>query len=213
MNTNTLHNEYRRIVSSSFSKSIMASYCLRFLSILIHLNLCKVYNGPSTPCDPLTPQVCSYPFPNDYWLIKDDDNNPIHLNFSEYTFPIADLPVPGVTINPFDWNKLDGFSPIPAILTYFDDLSISNCAPLWNISQSTDINSPIILLDPSSNTRIPHWTELDHSSDTQFTNERNRSLMIWPYHRLTDGKNYIVALRYLQTNRGKDVEPSQAFKV
>ena len=146
-------------------------------------------------------------------MIKDNDGNPEHLNFSEYTFPIADLPIKGQTISPYYHNKLDGFSPIPVILAYFDDLSISNCAPLWNISQSTDTDSPVILLDPETNQRIQHWVELDHSSDTEITNERNRSLMIWPYHRLTDGKNYIVALRFLKTNKGKDIEPSQAFKV
>lgn len=155
----------------------------------------------------------AFPFPNDYWLIKDTNGDPVNLNFSEYTFPIAELPVKGQTINPFDWNKLDGFSPIPAILTYFADLSIDNCAPLWNISQSTDTDTPVILLDPETNERIEHWVELDHSSDTIVSNERNRSLMIWPYHRLTDGKNYIIGLRFLQTNKGVDVEPSQAFKV
>eukprot|EP01084_Bolivina_argentea_P060609 110718_1 len=173
---------------------------VHFLLLLIfYRTSSSLYAGPPTPCDPLTPQVCAYPFPNDYWLIKDRDNKPLNLNFSQYTFPIADLPIKGETIKPFNWNKLDGFSPIPAILTYFDDLSIMNCAPLWNISQSTDPDSPIIILDPITNKRIEHWTELDHSSDTDSTKERNRTLMIWPYHRLTDGANYIVAIRYLKT--------------
>ena len=55
----------------------------------------------------------------------------MHLNFSESTFPIAELPIDGQTIDPTSWNRVDGFAPIPAILTYFEDLSISNCAPLW----------------------------------------------------------------------------------
>merc|ERR1719410_2225073 len=36
--------------------------------------------------------------------------------------------------------------------------------------------------------------------------------MIWPYRRLQDGANYIVALRYLQTNKGSNISPSEAFK-
>ena len=132
----------------------------------------------------------TYPFPNDYWLIKDDNGNADHLNFSVENFPIAELPIPGVTVNPYYWNFLDGFSPIPAILTYWEDLSILNCAPLWNISQSMDENAAIVILDPNTNKRIAHWTELDHASDTEFTEEKNKTLMIWPYKRLEDGGNY-----------------------
>eukprot|EP01084_Bolivina_argentea_P060610 110719_1 len=186
-------------------------------SLLLLFSMCwhaiiGQYATPPTPCDPLCPEVCSYPFPNDYWLIKDKTNNPIHLNFSSINFPIADLPIPGETVNPFYWNKLDGFSPIPSILTYWNDLSISNCAPLWNISQSQEPNSPIIILDPVTNKRIAHWTELDHSSDTEFTKEKNKTLMIWPYRRLEDGGNYIVAIRDLKTTGGQLIQPSTAFK-
>ena len=81
-----------------------------------------------------------------------------------------------------------------------------------NISQSNDIDSPVIILETSTNKRIEHWAELDHSSDTAFTHQKNRSLMIWPYHRLQDGANYIVALRYLKTNKGAVIQPSEAFK-
>ena len=35
--------------------------------------------------------------------------------------------------------------------------------------------------------------------------------MIWPSQRLKDNTRYIVALRYLENNQGKLVEPSQAF--
>ncbi|ETO07440.1 hypothetical protein RFI_29954 [Reticulomyxa filosa] len=71
---------------------------------------------------------------------------------------------------------------------------------------------PVIILDTVTNERIPHWVELDHMSDDPFTgNEKNRSLMIWPARRLTDGRRYIVAMRNLYTNSGTSVAVSPAF--
>ena len=76
-----------------------------------------------------------------------------------------------------------------------------------------DPNAPIILLDIHTNQLVAYWVELDHSSDIPFTEARNRSLMIWPAHRLTDGHTYIVVIRYMKTNDGVPITPSPAFKV
>eukprot|EP01083_Nonionella_stella_P294493 1001116_1 len=156
--------------------SIIFMHWFYFLSYWIICNGKLTY--PPTPCDSLVPEYCSYPWPNDYWLLKDENGNPDHLVLSEINLPIS---VDGKTIDPTTWNILNGFSPIPAILTFWNNLNIDNCARLWNISQSQDIDSPTVILNAKYNNRISHWVELDHSSDSIIIgNEANRSLMIWP---------------------------------
>jgi hypothetical protein len=51
------------------------------------------------------------------------------------------------------------------ILMYFPDLSIDNCPRLWNVAASLAPTSPTVLLDAETGQIIPHWVELDHSSD------------------------------------------------
>jgi hypothetical protein len=48
---------------------------------------------------------------------------------------------------------------------FFPSLSIDNCPRLWNIGASVQPDSPTILIDASSGEVVPHWVELDHSSD------------------------------------------------
>ena len=78
-----------------------------------------------------------------------------------------------------DWNQLDGFSPLPSILTYFDDLSLvnSNLPQLWNIADSEKEDTAIIILEASTMRRIPYWAELDHNSDIDGY-QKNRTFMV-----------------------------------
>eukprot|EP01084_Bolivina_argentea_P226892 383194_1 len=189
-------------------------YIMRYTIVLLILPLihCQSsqYNAwPPTTCDPLVPEFCSLPWPNDYWLIKDDNYNPIHLNFTEYNLPVS---MDGKTIDPYPYNQVDGWTPLPAILAYWNDVSIDNCARLWNISQSNENDSPIIILETNTNKRIPHWVELDHSSDDRKGEQRNRTLMIWPAYRLKDSTRYIIAIRYLKDSHNNPIQISNAFK-
>ena len=155
---------------------------LKTLYIIFLVNIIYSQWNNDAICDDLVTKSCTLPWPNDYWLLKDNQYNAIHLNLSQNNFPIG---IDGGKVNPFDYNIFNGFSPLPNILAYFDDLSIDNCARLWNISQSNDIDSPVIILHTKTLKRIPHWVELDHSSDQPITgNEPNRTLMIWPAQRL-----------------------------
>ena len=103
------------------------------------------------------------PWPNDYWLIKDANNNPVHLNISSNNLPID---IHGKTVDPTAWNIMDGFNPLPAIMTYFEDLSLenSNLPRLWNIGTSESTDTPVIILEASTGRRIPYWAELDHTN-------------------------------------------------
>ena len=128
-----LHNNHYRY-ESLINKFILFLLCLLpmstcgFLLVLLQLSLINGKDWPPTPCDPLVPQFCSLPWPNDYWLQKDDNYNPMNLVFDEINLPITKN---GITTNPAYWNTLDGWAPLPAIMAYWNNLSIDNCARFW----------------------------------------------------------------------------------
>eukprot|EP00047_Mylnosiga_fluctuans_P021609 m.106925 g.106925 ORF g.106925 m.106925 type:complete len:638 (+) comp8960_c0_seq3:39-1952(+) len=156
------------------------------------------------PCDPLVPEVCSYPFPNNYWLVNGT------LSLGVDTFP-KDRSGQGIDVNRGGWNNLDGFSPVPGILTYFPNLNIDNCPRLWNIAASLQADSPTALIDTSTGELVPHWVELDHSSDVNHPFGYERTMMIWPAHQLKHSTRYVVGLRKLVNNDGEIVSSSTAF--
>ena len=193
------------------------------LLFLLYSCVCASDNWPPEPCDPLCPEFCTLPYPNNYWMQfnynkSTDTYTPLHLALSSKNFPVD---IFGETMSPEEWNKLDGFSPIAPINTYFEDIDISstgsNVAPLWNISQSISDpmeSSPIILIkcnDDESYERIPYWVELDHSSDNQFKKQENHTLMVWPAYRLEDGARYIIAMQNLLMTNGESVSVSDGF--
>ncbi len=51
------------------------------------------------PCDPLCPEVCAYPFPNNYWLTNGT------LSLSHDTFPV-DRSGQGIDVDLGGWNNL-----------------------------------------------------------------------------------------------------------
>eukprot|EP00054_Salpingoeca_dolichothecata_P016522 m.96985 g.96985 ORF g.96985 m.96985 type:complete len:639 (-) comp22014_c0_seq1:116-2032(-) len=155
-------------------------------------------------CDPLVPITCGLPFPNDFWRNATSG----HLTLSPETLPVSTLNEKFVVD---EWNALDGFSPIPAIQSYFPNLSLDNLPHFWNISRSLDNDCPTVLLDATTGERIPHWVELDHASDIDHPDGYERTLMMWPAYRLNDSTRYIVAMRGLVTNEGGPVETSAAF--
>lgn len=160
------------------------------------------------PCDPLVPEHCLFPFPNDFYR---------DASAGRLTLAAASLPVDGngVVIDPDfgGWNGLDGFSPSGPILTYMANLSLELGAPprFWNVSRSLDASSPTVLLDAATGARVAHWVELDHSSDRTRTGEYRRALIINPAARLEDARRYIVAIRGLSDADGRPIAASAAF--
>jgi hypothetical protein len=116
------------------------------------------------------------------------------------------------------WNDLDGFSPIAPIVTYFANLSVeaSKLPPYYDMTQSVAGSSPTILLDTATGQVVPHFAEVDHSSDDvnglgNATEAYPRLLMMWPSSALQYGRRYIVAFRNLLTEDGSPVASSFAF--
>lgn len=165
-------------------------------------------------CDPLQPDYCMLPFPNDFW--RGDGR----LAISDETFPKT-RPVLGsmpVRAEAGGWNEADGFPLFPSITTYWPgltDASIDNMARVWNPQRSLDGDSPSVIIDRETQERIAHWAEVDHMSDADATlppEERDkRALLLWPTKALRHATTYIVALRGVTNVDGAAVAPSAAF--
>jgi len=158
------------------------------------------------PCDPISPERCMLPFPNDFWTVEDSSTaTGKRLRIQEATFPVDKN---GVPIDPTEWNQLDGFSPTPAIMSFFADVSLANVPPHKDISLSLLDNCPTVILDTLTLQRVPHWAEVDETTP----NTSERAFMMWPAYRLVGGRRYIVAIRnLLSTTTGLPIPTSPAF--
>src|SRR5260221_9347193 len=64
--------------------------------------------GVDPDCDPIAPEHCGFPFPNDRWLSSG------HVAFGKGTLPLAK----GVPIDPAAWADAHGFSAGQAPMTF-----------------------------------------------------------------------------------------------
>src|SRR3546814_1011966 len=71
-------------------------------------------------CDPIDPQYCLFPWPNDYFTVDDASSDTgKRLNLKLLSMPKNVLAKP---ITPTEWNRNDGFSPGQLILARVPDL-------------------------------------------------------------------------------------------
>jgi hypothetical protein len=106
-------------------------------------------------CDFLDTAKCLYPFPNDYFTVRDrSTETDRRVQFAPESMPRN---AAGIPIDPTEWNRSDGFSPGSAILTLVPglDLDRTGVAPEIDIGRSMRANAPIVLLDATSGRRVP----------------------------------------------------------
>jgi len=160
-------------------------------------------------CDPIAPQGCLLPFPNDYFTVA-DDTTPTGRRVA---FVAASLPAnaSGTHIDPTTWNELDGFSPGAALLFQIPDLDLnaSGTAPITDIAASLDDDAPIVLLDGSNGERIPYWVEQDSYAEAT---EEVPTTFVHPAVSLPEGHRMVVAVRDLVATDGTPIEPTDAFR-
>jgi hypothetical protein len=159
-------------------------------------------------CDLLDPAKCLYPFPNDYFTVRDrstDTNRRVQLSPDSMPRNAA-----GVPIDPTEWNRNDGFSPGSPILTVVPglDLERTDAAPETDIGRSLRASAPIVLLDATSGRRIPYWAEIDQSAP----GADQHALVVRPAVNFREGHRVVVALRRLQDSSGKAIDPGDAFR-
>jgi hypothetical protein len=117
--------------------------------------------------------------------------------------------VGGTPFNSAPWAGNDGFSPGSTILTHVPGISLSasGVATDSDMGHSLKADSPVVLIDATTRTRWPTWTELDVTDP----NPSTRLLIVHPARNLTEGDRYIVALRNLKTASGAAIQPGPAF--
>ena len=167
--------------------------------VVVHstaLFLILASTAAASQCDPMVPEHCLLPFPNDFFR---SGSPPRLAGLANGTFPTT---IEGKTLNPArsGWDQLDGFSPLAPIMTFIPGLdeaalNASGAARWWSIDTALDASSPITLLGPAEE-KIPYWAELDHSSDGGLLpgDRSHMALLIWPARRLEPDTRYIVSV-------------------
>ena len=145
---------------------------------------------------------CLLPWPNDAFTVHAATTTGRRLNIEAKVDPTNKK---GAHVATAAQNRGDGFSPGSVIMTYVSGLSLSKSkiAASTNIALSLASNSPIVILDTNTHTRVPYFAELD----AQTTNKAKQLLLIHPARALTEGHRYAVVLRHLLQANGKPIPP------
>lgn len=165
--------------------------------------------GVPDECDPLVPSACVLPFPSNRYL-ADDATTPTGKHV---LFPEGALPVPGagkVVMPPDGFAQLDGFSPGLAPFTLLPGATVTGLPDPTTIEKSLDPDCPTVIIDAETGERVPHIAELDMT--VAAGSEDRRVLFVRPVVRLRDATRYIVAIRHVVGEDGKDLAPSLAFQ-
>jgi hypothetical protein len=159
-------------------------------------------------CDFLDTAKCLYPFPNDYFTVRDGSTD------SGRRVDIATESMPrnadGIPVDPAEWNRNDGFSPGSPVITFVPglDLQRTGAADETDIGRSLRATAPIVLLDATSGRRVPYWAELDQS----VPNPDQRPLVVRPAVDFREGHRIVVGLRRLRDPAGATIEPADSFR-
>jgi hypothetical protein len=182
-------------------------------------------NNPAE-CEVLNQPHCLLPYPSSRFLVPDANT----ATGVRVQIPNVGLPQgKGTPVTADYLNELDGFSPTVQILMHFpagvdleasdvDRLLAAGCCgqpegPPWvdtrtSTGRSLDADSPSVLLDLTTNTRVLHWLELDARAAG---NLERQSLIMRPGASLVPGHRYAVAMRNLRSAGGAAVVAEPAF--
>lgn len=164
-------------------------------------------------CDALVPTFCGLPFPSDVYL--QDDPSGRNPSGKSVRFGATTLPVnrDGEHASPELFYDHDGFSPGNALLTHLPRAVADGCATPYDIERSLDPDSPTILIEANTGERVPHWVDLDMSTDKDGDAGKpdERLFMIRPAVRLKDATRYIVGIRGIRNRDGDVIPPSPVF--
>lgn len=163
-----------------------------------------VVEWPTLDCDPLVPEYCAFPFPNNVFSTDDEGaETGRRLALSAEMMPKAVNHEP----DPSRFNLSDGFSPASTPITFIPGATTTGLADPLTIDSSLADDSPTILLDAETGERVPHWAELDMSHG----DDDRRAFMIRPAHQFEPGRRYIVAIRGLVDGAGEAIAASEGF--
>lgn len=159
-------------------------------------------------CDALDPAHCLLPFPSDFFTVADTSTETgRRVRFRQAAMPENADAVP---IDPTEWNRSDGFSPGPKIMTAVPGLdpAASGVPPVTDIGASLEPDSAVVLIDTDTGERVPLWAELDAS----ISSDDAQILIVRPATSLREGHHHVVALRGLVDAAGVAIPPGDAFR-
>ena len=159
-------------------------------------------------CNPIAYQSdCLLPYPSDFFLAE-DPSTPTGRRVR-----LTDVAKPrdknGQPFDFMDHHPADGFSHHMPIMALFpggvdpEDLTFHTDDPAAALRP----DSPTLLVDADTGELVPHWAELDRSTD----DPASQALIVRPYPKLQNGHRYIVALQGLKDAQGQPIEPPQGF--
>ena len=166
-------------------------------------------------CDFIQPagNACMAPFPNDFYTVPDPSTRTgLKVNVAPTATP-ANRDRKNIDVT--DLNRSDGFSPGPLISVRipgmdnqpaFDQTGI---VPITRMSQYTQLDQAVVLIDAATGERQLIWGELDSNA----TKDETRNLIVRPGKNLKDGHRYIVALRGMKKADGSLIPAPPGFRV
>jgi hypothetical protein len=169
--------------------------------------------SPTGSCDPIDPAHCLFPWPNDYFTEPD----PTTATGRRVALDPGSMPRNrfGVPILPTEWNRSDGFSPGQLIVTKVPGLETqrafeqTGAVPITEIEDSFKLDAPIVVLNADTGERHLIWSELDANPK----DPDDVALLIRPAVNFEEGGHYIVALRNLKDEQGRQIKAQQPFRV
>jgi hypothetical protein len=171
--------------------------------LLLGLAACGSDDAPvvDNTCDPLVPEYCAFPFPNDFFS-REDSSTPtgLRLDLKPGFFGPTD---------PSPFNVADGWSAGSTILFQLPEGTDTGFATPDNegMEHSLSSASKTVIIDAETGERIAHFAEEDKNSFSRNT----RALTIRPVDRLKDGHRYIVAVRDVVDESGAVIPAGEAF--
>jgi hypothetical protein len=168
--------------------------------------------GAHHTCDQLDPSVCLYPWPNDYFTLRDRDTDTgRRLDLDPSSTPQN---ASGKHIDVSDLNRNDGFSPGSPISTRVPGLDTQQAlqntgAPTLNdLQRSFSRHQAIVLINARTHKRQLIWAEVDALA----SDPAHAALEIHPAVNLDEGGHYIVALRHLRDSSDHKLQPRGYFR-
>jgi hypothetical protein len=160
---------------------------------------------PTLECDPLVPEHCGYPFPNNVFTVV-DDTTPTgrRLAISSAMLPRT---LAGATHSPDALNERDGFAIGGTLLAYLPGATATGLPDPLHIGDSISPQSPTLVLDADTGELFPHFSEVDLNAE----GDGDRSLLVQLAAPLEYGHRYIVAIRGVVDASGSVIAPSPAF--
>ena len=201
---------------STSTSTLIGSKCPTFAAIagtspegFVAATTEQLASAVASPCDPIDPTRCAFPFPNDHFAIA-GANTPSgrQLAMGRAIMPKNSIEKPVATAR---WNTGDGFSVGPMLLMndVNIDLTMTGVAPITDMAQSLDADAPVVLIDAVTGEKQLLWVERDLRGSTI----ADQPIIIRVGRNLKDGHRYIVAMRNMKNTAGTVLSAPAGFAI